>query len=229
MWRVLCGESSVELKEASMSPLPQLWINHPQSVKDHLCFIPVRMMGTWTLDEIRGARTWMRYSEGISYGQPSNAIVERQSQRTSLAEQSAPKNWAKTQILAIHLIYSCTDENKLFSQTLKKRQCPRFCPKSLKMDGFRWFGLHSDLLPCIMSSRKAQHLICAFISTLVHYGLVHSILSTNPSVCSVISVLSKQHGTGACGTEPSVSHWGGAARHAKTIKAMDFHCSPSLD
>lgn len=47
-----------------------------------------------------------------------------------------------------------------------------------------------------------------------------SVLASYTSVCSSLSVLSEQHGTGACGTEPSVSHRGGTARHATTIRAM---------
>ena len=62
------------------------------------------MMGAETLNGLVGDRSWMRDSKGISYGQPSNAIVEWQSQRSSLAVPSAPKNEAKREILAIKYI-----------------------------------------------------------------------------------------------------------------------------
>lgn len=42
----------------------------------------------------------MRHTEGISYGQPSNAIVERRPQRASLPVPSMPKSCAKIDTLA---------------------------------------------------------------------------------------------------------------------------------
>lgn len=35
--------------------------------------------------------------------------------------------------------------------------------------------------------------------------------------------------SGACGTKPSVSHWGGTTRHVTAIRAMDFYCSLSWE
>lgn len=116
------------------------------------------------------------------------------------------------------------------SMTLSKRLI-----KGFGLDMFRWLSLLCDLLLFIISSRKSnQHnhslrLICTFICAPVHSGFVHTILPSNLPVCFILSVLSEQHGIKACGTEPSVSHQGGTARHATTIKAMDFHCSLSQD
>lgn len=87
MWRVLCRESLVEPKEASMSPLPQLWINHPQSVKDHLCFIPACRMGTETLNGSAVPEFGWGATRAFWYGQPSNAIVEMQSQGSGLCHR----------------------------------------------------------------------------------------------------------------------------------------------
>lgn len=63
----------------------------------------------------------MRETKGISYGQPSNDIVEGMSQKHSLP---APKNKANTEILALWIIQGFDPKQsrwgKLFSQTWEK-------------------------------------------------------------------------------------------------------------
>lgn len=73
----------------------------------------------------------------------------------------------------------------------------------------------------VETQNQSQYVICTFISALVHYGLVHSILPSNPSLSSILGILSVLHGTGACRFCPT-DHRGRTARHVTTIKAMDF-------
>lgn len=68
MWRALCGNCCVEPKGASIGPLPRLWIRCPQSVREHLCFIPFCVMGAKSLQ-------WM--NEGSGGGQNLDGAERR--------------------------------------------------------------------------------------------------------------------------------------------------------
>lgn len=124
MWGVLCGESLVEPKEASMSPLPQLWINHPQSVKDHLCFIPVCMMETETLNGL----AWLEFGWGTarashmdSYLKPLwKCNLKGEVWQCHQCRRTMPKLKCWHYKAFRDLIHNSTDENKLCSQTSRK-------------------------------------------------------------------------------------------------------------
>lgn len=118
LWKELCA-AKWSFNESFTSVLNE----SPSKCQRPLVFYPSLSDGDWDTQWISGARIWMGYVEGISYGQPSNDTVERQSQRRSLAVPSAPKIWAKTPCWNCQafrdLIHNSTDENKLFSQHQK--------------------------------------------------------------------------------------------------------------
>lgn len=124
MWRVLCGESLVEPKEASMSPLPQRWINHPQSVKDHLCFIPACMMTTERLNGL--ARPEFGWGTARAFHMDSHLTPLWEGSLKGAAWPCHQHQRAEPKLKIWHLaafrdlIHNSTDENKLFSQTSEK-------------------------------------------------------------------------------------------------------------
>lgn len=238
MWGVLCGESLVEPKEASMSPLPQLWINHPQSVKDHLCFIPVCMMETETLNGL----AWLEFGWGKarashmdSYLKPLwKCNLKGEVWQCHQCRRTMPKLKCWHYKAFRDLIHNSTDENKLCSQTSRKEMSKEVISSFNLVLSFGQLFLcwNSSALPLYPQENFHDYFqLCSvlLIRAFVHFGLVHSTLCSNLSVCSFLTVLSEQHGTRACGTEPSVSHRGGTARHATAITAMDFYCSLSQD
>lgn len=67
MQRALCGDASAKPTGASIGPLPRLWMHRPQSVREHLCFIPFCVMGAKLLPWMSGVGgggrgIWMEWS-----------------------------------------------------------------------------------------------------------------------------------------------------------------------
>lgn len=62
---------------------------------------------------------------------------------------------------------------------------------------------------------------------IVFSSALHSVLLSDPSAFFCLGVVSEYYKAAACEAEPSVSHHGGATRHATAIRPMDFYCSLS--
>lgn len=130
--RALLGEhggARQSFNEASTSARDK----SPSKCQRPLVLYPILYDGDWNPRWMSRATIWMRESKDISYGLPSNAFVERQSQRSSLAVSSEPNKRAKTEILALEKhsgIWSITAIMRICS--LVKRQKKRCrCPKGL--------------------------------------------------------------------------------------------------
>lgn len=97
LWREL-GGTKRSVNESFTSALNK----SPSKCQRPLVFYPSLYDGDGDTQWISCARIWMTNSKGISHGQPSNGIVEGESQRSSVPLPPAPKkSGARTEILAL--------------------------------------------------------------------------------------------------------------------------------
>lgn len=160
MRRALCGNASAKPTGASIGPLPRLWMHRPQSVREHLCFIPFCVMGAKLPPWMSGVGGGGGFGRSGAFGHLTWKVICGKAQCACWKQKTGPE----TRVLATEALLG-----EMIQKTLQMRWSLSERPSKnnsclwqeserlawllyLDFRSCRWLSWRFDLLLCNVST-----------------------------------------------------------------------------